>query len=162
MTNRHRTITIVAVLALGLSATALRLAGKAPESTEESIVRSTPGSTSQPVVGARVVDSLAAVLVRKAPFRWSRREGPASVSASYQAATPELTALPKPVLLLAGIVWGAHPLAVLEGVPGASEPRVVAQGDSAGGLRVRSVTRTQVVVSGFDTVWTLQLKVGWP
>jgi hypothetical protein len=72
------------------------------------------------------------------------------------------SAPPKPTLLLAGIVWGRQPLAVLEGVPGTSEPRVVVEGDTAGGLRVRSVTRDRVVVTGFDTVWTLQLKARWP
>jgi hypothetical protein len=111
-----------------------------------------------------MADSLASALVREAPFRWSRRVTVAAGIAvpGIANAAAVVPASAKPVLMLAGIVWGLHPLAVLEGVPGAAEPRVVAEGDSAGGLTVVSVGRDRVVVTGFDTLWTLKLKANWP
>ena len=68
---------------------------------------------------------------------------------------------PKPQLVLTGIVWGALPQAVLEGLPGTSEPHVVRAGDAIGGLRIRHIGRDRVVVAGMDTVWTLAVREPW-
>jgi hypothetical protein len=164
MTRRQRVILSVAGLGAAFIGAALLRGWQTHRPPEEKRARSTLGSRSAPLIGTESADTLMALLVRKAPFRWSRRALTPSpivpgMMAPGAAAPP---APPKPILLLAGIVWGRHALAVLEGVPGTSEPRVVVEGDTAGGLRVRSVARDRVVVTGFDTVWTLQLKARWP
>jgi hypothetical protein len=166
MTKRHMVNLLVTGVAVALTASVLLRRRLSQGRPGEQQAHSIHGSSSVPVVGARALDSLMTVLVQKAPFRWSRRAlGTANPSGGGPGMTAPgggTSAPPKPTLLLAGIVWGRQPLAVLEGVPGTSEPRVVVEGDTAGGLRVRSVTRDRVVVTGFDTVWTLQLKARWP
>lgn len=162
MQRRWYALGLAVFVGLLTIALVLRWAHRTPE---ETVIRSALGSKSASGVEPGIVDSLVAVLVRKAPFRWSRRAVMISASPVTGASAPGPSAPPtppKPLLSLAGIVWGRHPLAVLEGVPGAAEPRVVAQGDSAGGLLVRLVARDRVVVIGFDTLWTLKLKVSWP
>lgn len=69
---------------------------------------------------------------------------------------------PRPMLVLTGIVWsgGAASGAVVEGLPGVEGPRWIQTGDTAGGVRVRRIGRSEVVLAGWDTVWTL--KVGRP
>lgn len=166
MTRPHKVILTITGLALALIATALLKGQSAPRLPKEIRMRSVHGSGTVPVVEGEVMESLMAILVKEAPFRWSRRSLGTAAASSPAPGMPAPgagadPAPPKPNLVLAGIVWGREPLAVLEGVPGSSEPRVVLAGDSVGGLRIRSVTRDRVVIVGFDTVWTLQLKARW-
>ena len=74
---------------------------------------------------------------------------------------PEVAPVPRPVLILAGFALGDRPVAVLEGIPGNEGPVVLAEGDTAGGVRVRRIRETGVLVAGYDTVWTLLLKEPW-
>lgn len=68
---------------------------------------------------------------------------------------------PKPAISLTGIVGGPVAAAVLEGLPGLDGARVVVTGDSAGGVRVVRITRSSVVLRGYDTLWTLGLRQPW-
>ena len=62
-------------------------------------------------------ESALAIAVSKAPFR-ERRTPAVPYDPLLIGAPPPPPALPKPVLVLAGIVWGSEPLATIEGVPG--------------------------------------------
>lgn len=65
---------------------------------------------------------------------------------------------PRPQLSVTGIA-GPPWQAVLEGVPGQEGAAVVVRrGDVVGGLRIRDVTRTTVVVSAPDTTWRLTVR----
>jgi hypothetical protein len=110
-----------------------------------------------------ILDSFAGLIAGSAPFRRSRRPS----EAPYDPVVPETTgtqmdsSAPRPLVVLAGVALGDRPVAVLEGVPGTEGPRVVAEGDTAGGLRVRRVRATGVLVTGYDTSWTLLIKEPW-
>ncbi|MEO8032743.1 MAG: hypothetical protein ABI765_17970 [Gemmatimonadota bacterium] len=71
---------------------------------------------------------------------------------------PAAPVAPKPLLVLSGIVWGRRPAALIEGVPGQDGSRLMHPGDTAGGIRLRLMTRDKVLLSGFDTTWTLTIR----
>lgn|GEM_PF-3411072 len=109
------------------------------------------------------LDSLISASASEAPFRASRtpatrRYDPLNNDPALPTEPP---APPKPLLRLSGIVWGERPSAVIEGLPGASGPRVVRSGDVVGELRVRRVAREQVIVAGLDTLWVLLVEEPW-
>lgn len=106
-------------------------------------------------------DSLARQIVLHDLFRANRQ--PAAVSYDpVRAGSPVQPGLPpKPQLALTGIVWGAVPEAVLEGLPGTNDPRVVRIGDAFDKLQVRGIGRHHVVIVGMDTVWTLSVREPW-
>lgn len=81
---------------------------------------------------------------------------PARLTAAAMPPAP-----PKPELTVSGIVWSASPAAVLSGIPGVDGNRVVMQGDSIAGLRVRRISAGEVVIAGLDTVWNLHVKEVW-
>ncbi len=64
----------------------------------------------------------------------------------------------RPVLILSGILWGAEPEALVDGIPGVEGSRLMHRGDSLGGIRLRSLTRDHVVLIGMDTTWTLFIR----
>lgn len=107
-------------------------------------------------------DSLVGALVERDPFRVTRR--PATVLYDpLRLAQPALPPTPKPALALVGIVWdtGRDPTALVEGLPGADGPRAVRQGETIAGLRVRTITRDRLVITGLDTTWTLTVREPW-
>lgn len=105
-------------------------------------------------------ESLARLAVNGDVFRLHRT--PAGVSYDpLRGAVSEAPPAPKPQLALSGIVWGAEPAAILEGLPGIEGPRVLRRGETVAGLRVRQITRERVTVVGLDTTWTLKVKTSW-
>lgn len=68
---------------------------------------------------------------------------------------------PHPMLSVSGILFGPRPSVLVEGIPGAEGARLLHQGDTTGGLRVRAITRTHAIISGFDTLWTLPIRETW-
>jgi hypothetical protein len=119
-------------------------------------------ATAGAVLRAVRPDSLVAALIGKDPFRVARR--PAAVLYDpvrlVQPATPPA---PKPMLVLAGIVWdnGNDPTALVEGFPGTDGPRPVREGETIAGLRVRTIKQDRVVIAGLDTTWTLTVREPW-
>lgn len=102
-------------------------------------------------------ESLSNVIVARDAFRIGRR--PASVA--YDPITtgqPIAPPPPKPVLVLDGIVAGAEPSAVVEGLPGVDGPRVVRVGDVFVGLTIKRIDGTDVRIVGMDTVWVLTVR----
>jgi Na+-transporting methylmalonyl-CoA/oxaloacetate decarboxylase gamma subunit len=124
-----------------------------------------PPSAHPPIAAAASnVDALVDAATTPASFRATRvlatvRYDP---TRSTQDAMPgTVTAPPKPVLSLSGLVWGVEPAAVMEGWPGVVGPRVVRAGDVIGELKVKRIGPSGVVITGFDTTWTLQMRMPW-
>jgi hypothetical protein len=104
-------------------------------------------------------DSLGAIAVARDLFRAERHPAPAPYDPVRLAASPPgPPTAPKPVLLLKGLVWGAVPEAVVEGLPGVDGPRVLRVGEGVGGLRVQRIEAGRVVIAGLDTIWILTLR----
>ena len=105
-------------------------------------------------------DSIASAVAAAAPFRMRRSVSTVSYDPRRVGEPPALPAdaVPKPSLVLAGIVWGARPSAVIGGIPGAARARVVERGDTMAGLKVRRVERERVVITGYDTTWNLRVR----
>lgn len=96
------------------------------------------------------------------PFRLDRVPAPLTPGAPAvdpaQAYTPPPP--PRPAFAVTGIV-GPPWRALLEGVPGQEGALLVEAGTRLGEFRIRSVTQTQVVVAGADTVWRLSVRKPW-
>jgi len=104
-------------------------------------------------------ESVAAVVSRD-PFRIARR--PTLPAYDPLRLTEQLAAPPpRPVLSLVGIVIGAVPSAVIEGLPGIEGSRVLRVGDVVAGLRVKQISNGRVVIAGMDTTWALEVREPW-
>jgi len=111
------------------------------------------------LTAARVA-SLVRLMTQRTPFRASRK--PAAVAFDPNPPAPQAPSnTPKPLLSLSGIVWGADPTAVIQGVPGIEGSKVVRSGDVVGGIRVSRIDRERVWLTGLDTAWTLAVRVPW-
>ena len=105
------------------------------------------------VVGKSEPLSKPSIGIAVAPFRGDRR--PSHVRFGTNTVLGAESRAARPVLGLRGILWGARPLAILEGLPGTEGQMVVSAGDTVGALVVRRIAPTRVVISGMDTVWVL-------
>lgn len=111
------------------------------------------------------LDSLARAASARAPFRLSRRPAGVAYDPDHAAALlvgPQ-PAASKPPLSLSGIAWGGgvRPMAVLEGLPGGQGARAVRLGEQVEGLTMRRIQPDVVIVTGFDTTWTLRVRAPW-
>jgi hypothetical protein len=105
-------------------------------------------------------DSIVRLIIARTPFRVARR--PAAVAFDPRLPTQiEAPAVPKPVLALSGIVWGADPTAIIQGLPGIEGSKVVRHGDVVGGIKVSRIERERVWVTGLDTTWALAVREPW-
>ena len=108
----------------------------------------------------RVSAESATAIVSRNPFRIARRPTlPAydPLRLAEQLAPPP----PRPVLSLVGVVIGAVPSAVIEGLPGIEGSRVLRVGDVVAGLRVKQISNGRVVIAGMDTTWALEVREPW-
>jgi len=105
--------------------------------------------------------SMRMAVVADDPFRRNRAPSTTpydGVRLEAARLAPPSPAVPRPVLGLSGIVWGRHPEALIDGVPGSDGSHLFHPGDTAGGLRVRVITREHVILAGMDTTWTLVIR----
>lgn len=109
----------------------------------------------------RDIDAASVSLVDADPFRVARHPSPVEYRPEIEGAPPPPPRPPKPGLSVAGIIGGPPWSAVVEGIPGRQGSTVVQQGDTLGGLTVRSVKRDTVVITGVDTVWRLIVRRAW-
>lgn len=109
----------------------------------------------------RDIDDAAISLVDADPFRTSRHPSPIAYHTDVEGAPPSPPRPPRPGLSVSGIIGGPPWSAVLEGLPGHEGGTVVHPGDTLGGLRIRSVRRDTVVISGVDTTWRLIVRRAW-
>jgi hypothetical protein len=109
------------------------------------------------------VDSQLALMSDGAPFRLSGR--PSGVAYDPLRSDPQLTVPPsgppRPALALSGIVYGLRSAALIEGIPGRERAVALAVGDTLGGISVRRIAADHVVLTGFDTTWTLAIRRPW-
>ncbi len=152
------------ILALGVGAVPVTVLAFRPES------QSPGGSASVPLLhfpvpgdssGSTSRAARRAAVLTHDPFRRSRTAPTQSYDAAKLILTQQQAAAPpplKPALSLTGIMWGTRPEALLEGIPGQEGARLLRPGDTVGGIRLRSLSRTHAVLAGFDTVWSLVIR----
>ncbi|HET8633057.1 MAG TPA: hypothetical protein VFL88_02855 [Gemmatimonadales bacterium] len=117
--------------------------------------------SSQRLIEPADFDSLTRAIVHAAAFRERRTlaqvafdpSQPAGAQLALPSAGP-----PKPAIQLVGIAWSREPVALLDGVPGVEGSHAMQRGDTAGGLRLRRISPREVVMTGYDTTWTLRLR----
>lgn len=88
-----------------------------------------------------------------APFRRSRRIARAPDRAAIAAAPP----LPRPALVLRGIVLGRAPRALVEGLPGVEGARALQVGDQVGDASVAAISDSSIRLVARDTSWQVKL-----
>jgi len=104
-------------------------------------------------------DSLARAIAVHDPFRAAR--APASVRFDPEAGAPGAPppfVAPRPTFTLAGIMMGAEPTALVDGLPGTEGTRVLRVGERVGDYVMRAIERDRVVIAGRDTTWTLRVR----
>ena len=151
----------LALLALGVGVlagvAALAAAARWTPPVPQSIA--TPGPT---VDAGLSHDSVGSDWAPRAPFRRGRHLPRLRFAARRpQAPVPEqASAVARPALQLHGIILGAEPSGIVEGLPGVDGARAVRVGDTVGGLRVARITATMVEVRASDTTWILRVRGG--
>lgn len=105
-------------------------------------------------------DSLAP-LVNHDPFRLNRSPAAVPYNSLDTVANVALPPPVRPQFILTGILWGAQPTAVMEGIPGTDGPRLVRPGDVMNGFRVVRITRDGLTIRGADTTWNLAIREPW-
>lgn len=106
-------------------------------------------------------DSLTRLVVQGAVFRERRMRAQVAFDPSQPAGAqpaPAPAGPPRPAIQLVGIAWGSKPIALVDGLPGMDGSRAMQRGDTAGGLRLRRISPREVVMTGYDTTWTLRLR----
>ncbi len=111
-------------------------------------------------VGQRIAAESIAAIVSRDPFRIGRLPTITAYD-PVRLAQPVAPPPPRPTLALVGMVHGADPAAVVEGLPGVEGSRVVRVGDFVGGLRVKQIAKNRVTIVGMDTTWVLQVREPW-
>ncbi len=105
---------------------------------------------------AAPLDQLVGAAQKVAPFRADGR--PSRVAYDPVRTEVQQEAPPKPGLVVSGVVDGAAPLVVLEGVPGRDGPVLLGVGDTLAGLKVRRIREGKVTITGMDTTWVLTIR----
>lgn len=102
------------------------------------------------------LDPLVSAAQKVAPFRPDGR--PSRVAYDPARTVVAEYAPPKPALVVSGIVDGATPLVVLEGIPGRDGPVLLGVGDTLAGLKIRRIRGGSVTITGLDTTWVLTIR----
>ena len=141
---------------IALSAAALVAAGAAAPLSQSASGPPAPVRPPERRAERPKADSLSATVASADLFRPLRRPSPTPFDPTRDTPGPSESA-PRPELRLLGVVIGGGARALIEGVPGASGARIVAVGDTLGGLRVTGITAHTARIVGPDTTWTLAL-----
>ena len=152
-------VTVAAAAALG-SIVAWTTAVPAPAVDERPpAIGSLPPAT----LDTAALAAFAARLKLRDPFRLERQ--PADVRYNpwepVAVAAAPAPAPVRPPLALAGLVGGPPWNALVEGIPGREGGVLLQLGDSANGVRFTALRGDTVVLSGFDTTWTLTARRAW-
>ncbi len=109
-------------------------------------------------------DSIAQRVIARNPFRAHRT--PAVVrfnpDLSPGAGPPPMPGPPRPTLALVGVVLGAEPAALVDGLPGAESTRALRVGETVAGYRLREVHADRAVVAAPDTTYVLFVRTRSP
>jgi hypothetical protein len=119
--------------------------------------------TPAPILGPRSSTLVAAseALVTRDPFRLERKPSGVAYTPAAEGAPPPVAPPARPALAVVGIVGGPPWEALLDGVPGRQGSALVRRGDTLSGLRIRSITKDTVKVTGMDTTWILSVRRAW-
>lgn len=151
------TLSAAAVGAVLVALLAFRRNGEVPVTR---MAAARPVSIDDPVAPAARQSALEASVAHDA-FRRNRLAPARSydgVQLEAARSAPPPVPIARPVLILSGILWGAEPEALVDGIPGIDGSRLMHRGDSVAGLRLRTLTRDHVVLTGMDTTWTLFIR----
>jgi len=118
-----------------------------------------PRNTAAPIVSRRLAITEGQILeiIEGDLFRSDRHAAASDRGPVAQSPVPGKPVLPRPSLVLRGIVGGPPWDAIVEGIPNHDGAYVVRAGETVGALNVRSVRRDGVIIRGMDTTWTLRL-----
>ena len=97
------------------------------------------------------------------PFRLDRKPTDLRYN-PWEPVRPVATPAPapaRPPLALAGLLGGPPWNALIDGIPGRETGVLLQLGDSANGVRFVAVRGDTVVLSGFDTTWSLTARRPW-
>jgi hypothetical protein len=120
-------------------------------------------STLAPAPAGEAIDSGISAGLAIAPFRASRRASDVAYDPlrSDPALAVPVDRPPRPSLAISGLIYGARAGVVVEGIPGHDGGVLLNEGDTVAGLRIRRITVDHVVITGFDTTWTLEVRRPW-
>lgn len=164
--TRRRAELALWVAAIGLAV----LAGDRGWAVKSALSRSTVTAlpwealgTPAPILlpGSNALVAASEVLVARDPFRLERKPSGVAYSPTLEGAPPPPPRPPRPALAVAGIVGGPPWEALVEGIPGREGSTLVRRGDTVSGLRIRSITKDSVRITGMDTTWTLTVRRAW-
>ena len=110
---------------------------------------------------AAVLVAASEAIVARDPFRLERKPSDVAYSPAVESTAPPPPRPPRPALAVVGIVGGPPWEALVEGIPGRQSSVLVRRGDTVSGLRVRSITKDIVRISGMDTTWALSVRRAW-
>ena len=128
-------IGVLGVIAAGVAAVAW--AATVPITQEGRMDAARASAARAPAPRPDTGDGLVADALRRPLFRPARRRAAGGFDPARSAAAAGEGAPPpveRPSLALSGIVWGAEPAAIVEGMPGAEGSTVLRRGDAASGL----------------------------
>lgn len=92
-------------------------------------------------------------------FRAERAPADSARVAPAMAAMPQ--GMPRPQLVLRGLVGGPPWSAIVDGIPGTEGGTVLRVGQSIGGITLRAARRDTINLQGKDTAWTLTIRRAW-
>lgn len=161
MISRRVEIALWAI-AVALTATAgVRARGMVVPPADAEIAILTAGPRPPKEARPEVLLANSEILVARDPFRLDRRPATIAYTPAIETAPAPPPRPPRPQLIVAGIIGGPPWEALIEGIPGRQGSVLVRQGDTLAGLRVRSVGKDTVRVTGMDTTWTLSVRRVW-
>jgi len=138
------------LLGLGIAATRWNSVLPTPEAAVLPVV------SSRPIAAPLANADLANALLARNPFRHSNR--PARVRlGDLPASERPVVARYRPTLTLKGIIGGPPWTAMVHGIPGRRGSAILAVGERADSLLVKSIGSNRVVLVGPDTTWVLTL-----
>lgn len=150
---------LLVLVAVGAPVSVLRLAPRARSlDSAPAVPPKLPPASPAPEARAR---ALLAVADEQTPFR---PDGELPFLRFGESPPPPVAPRPaveRPKLSVSGIVSGAEPVAIVEGLPGREWPIALAQGAAEAGFRVTRIEWDRVTITGMDTVWVLRVREAW-
>lgn len=156
--------TLTRGILLGITAAGVVAAARAPRARVPE--DPTPEGQSGPLPDSGEGPSGTASLAGQNPFRADRRP----TSPRYLAFDPnegretdevEEPPTPRPEWTLTGVLWGARPIALFEGIPPELSSGILTQGDSVGPIHVERITPDTVYLRGTAASWAFTIETPW-
>lgn len=148
---------IVVVAGFAISATASGFALTTTGVQDNTADR--PPQQSAPTRPKRAAPPLIAVARARTPFRFG---GTPPAVRWGETPPPPVPVVERPRLVLTGIVWDRHPLALIEGIPGTEQAASLGVGAQLNGFRITRIEPSHVTIAGQDTTWRLEVRNPWP